>query len=102
MTNAVDTLLVGGPANGRMFCLNKNTAGFPHKCVVMSLDEPAGELTYDPAPWWDEATQRWFWIATWEGAPPTQSEIIWMVTVSNFPPAWDMRSKPAPEPEIEE
>jgi hypothetical protein len=96
MTNATDILAVGGPANGRMWCLNRNAQGFPTKVEVLSID-PAGMVTYVPRKWWDEVNQRWYWIATWSGDEPDNNRVWWEITVNNFQPAWDLRDAPAPQ-----
>lgn len=96
MTNAVDVLAVGGPATNRVWCLNRNAQGFPHTIQVPSLD-PAGVLDYTPRRFWNTVTERWYWIATWSGDEPTDSEIQFIIAVNDFPPAWDMATRAAPE-----
>lgn len=97
MTNAVDVLCVGGPADGRMHCLNRNAQGFPTNIEVVSLD-PAGQLTYVPRMWWSEDVGAWYWIATWSGDEPGDSEIMFAIAINQFNSAWDLRDRPAPEP----
>jgi hypothetical protein len=96
MTNAVDVLCVGGPANGRMYCLNRNAEGFPPKLDITSIDDPAGVITYIPRKWWNSTNERWYWIATWDGYAPTEDEIHWQITYDYFQPAWDLRDLPPP------
>lgn len=97
MTNAVDVLCVAGPANGRMHCLNRNAQGFPTNIEVVSLDPP-GQLTYVPRRYWNTMDERWYWIATWSGDEPGDSEIQFAIVVNDFVPAWDMATRAAPEP----
>lgn len=97
MTNATDVLGVGGPARDHMWCLNRNAQGFPMNVEVVSFDPP-GVLTYVPRPFWNTVDERWYWIATWSGDEPGDSEIQFAIVVNNFNSAWDLRDRPAPEP----
>ena len=95
MTNAVDVLAVGGPANGRMWCVNKAAGAMPSTVQVISQ----GVLTYPLTKWWCEVTQRWYWIARRDVDQVTDADIYWEVVLHNFQPAWDLRDLPAPDQE---
>lgn len=97
MTNATDTLAVGGPANGKVWCLNRNNIQFPPNIdtQVMRVGEIT-HVTYTPRHWWNEADQRWYWIATSDEYPVTDDDIALLVSLRFFNPAWDLRDKPAP------
>lgn len=91
MTNAVDVLAVGGPANGRMWCVNKVGGKMASYVEVISIGEQAGVLQYPLRKWQHPVTQRWYWIATREVDQVTDADIVWEITVNNFQPAWDLR-----------
>lgn len=98
MTNATDCLVVGGPANGRMTCLNRNAQGFPHLVAYATIDSPDTQVTYMPKRWWHPELERWFWIATREDDEVSDFDIILTIAENDFQPAWDLASTPAPEP----
>lgn len=97
MSNATDVLAVGGPGNGRVWCVNRN-AERPVRTVT-AIAQGVGEITYTINKWWDIGTQRWYWIATNDAYPVGDTEIAWQIVINNFNPAWDLRGHPAPTTE---
>lgn len=97
MTNATDILVVGGPAHGNMWCLNRETNA-QHKPIEMLLD-PSMSVVYQPIEWWHPINERWYWIAVRDEDDTTDIDIAAEIAASGFQPAWDLRGKPAPEPE---
>ena len=92
MTNATDVLLVGGPKNGEMFCVNRE--GY----MPSQLDP--SQLNQDVAPYtlrkfWNNVTERWYWIGTQDDTP-TDEDIQWQIAAVDFKPAWDLANLPAP------
>lgn len=100
MTNSVDVLCIGGPKHDTLVCFNKSE-GLATEHEFQSIGgEPS--ITYTRRDWWHEGNERWYRIATHLDNEPSDAEIAIAIAAALFPPAWDLRSKPAPEPEVEE
>lgn len=82
MSNAIDILCVGGPANGRMVCM--------HKKHLTTYIEFPGVTRYTRRQWEHPLTGKMFHIATIEGDDTTDDDIVFEVTMTNFTPAWDL------------
>jgi hypothetical protein len=95
MTNAVDVLFIGGPATGRMICVNKAGATFPS--AFDHYEEGEVAVTYTRRAWFNPDNEQWYWIATTAEDEPNDGTIAVAIAAALFPPAWDMRDKPAPE-----
>lgn len=85
MSNAIDIMCVGGPANGRMVCMQKNM-------LTTYIDFPVvgGVVTYTRHKWEHPITGKLFHIATRDGDDVTDDDIVFEVTMGNFTPAWDL------------
>lgn len=98
MTNATDTLCVGGVKHETLLCFNKS-AGFPLTHEFQGVGtEP--NVVYTRRAWWNNDNQNWYWIATNADDEPSDAEIAITIAANLFPPAWDLRDRPAPEPEV--
>lgn len=81
MTNAIDILMVGGPANSRVVCMNR---------ARMSSTIDAGGTTYTRRVWTDAETTRQYHIATPLETEVEDADIAHEIALSRFPPAWDL------------
>jgi len=86
MSNAIDIMCVGGPANGRMVNIPKPAPTF--------IDFPVagGITTYTRTTWTHTLTGKLFHIATRAEDEVTDDDIVFEVTMGNFTPAWDLNT----------
>lgn len=98
MTNAVDVLCVGGPKHETVVCFNR-VGGLKSTHTFPDISGIGDDAVYTRREWWSEGTEHWYHIATDANDEPTDSEIAIAIAANLFPPAWDLRHKPAPEPE---
>jgi hypothetical protein len=85
MSNAVDILLVGGPAGDRMILASKERMSkyyaFPYK---------SGEVSYTLQAWTHPVTGAKYHIGISDDWPVTDEEIAVAIVMGNFGPAWDL------------
>lgn len=87
MTNAVDVLLVGGPAHGRVICANKST----NPLYVEAWEDGDYLGRYQRESWTNMQAERYH-VAYPDGVypTPTNSEVEAAIEAANFNPAWDL------------
>jgi hypothetical protein len=83
MSNTIDVLCVGGPANGRVF----NT---PRVGKLVTLVEGAGDVTYTRQAWTDPLTGAKYHIATRVEDGVNDDQIVIEIVLALFNPAWDL------------
>lgn len=87
MTNAIDVLVIGGPADGKMVCMPRPASTyieFPYTLPDDSL------LRYTRRKWTDPNTGKVYHIATRDEDMVTDEQIAWTITIANFQPGWDL------------
>lgn len=93
MTNAVDILLVDGPAHATVVCAKR-----PVTTNIELPVEGVGMVQYVHREYCD-LDGRWFHIATPPDSEVTDGFIDGTIFVLQFQPAWDLRDKPVPDQE---
>jgi hypothetical protein len=86
MSNAIDILVVGGPANGKQICMQRE-----HQVPLLGfVAEGVGEVTYTRRKWLHPTTGKLYHIAARDEDAVTDEQIIVEITMANFGPAWDL------------
>lgn len=83
MTNAIDILLVGGPKNGTVVCMNRAR-------MTTNIEFPDGDV-YVRQVWTEPGTTLQYHVATQPGeGEPGDLDIANEIALSRFPTAWDL------------
>ena len=83
MTNAIDVLLVGGPRNSTVVCMNRAR-------MTTNIEFPEGDV-YTRQVWTDPDTTLQYHVAVIPELELGDVDISAEVAQSRFPPAWDLR-----------
>jgi len=87
MSNTIDVLCVGGPANGRV--VNMPRPGTTYIEFPLIVDG-GGLATYTRRTWEDELTGKLYHVATRDEDAVTDEQVIIEIVLALFNPAWDL------------
>jgi len=86
MSNAIDILLVDGPANGRMICMDRAKQVSKIATMVGGM----GEVIYVRQTFTSPDTNNKYHVAIPEGAETTDETILFEIVMNDHQPAWDL------------
>lgn len=87
MSNAIDILIVVGPANGKMVCMDRRWLTTYIEYPVSGVQ---GLVKYTRRKWPNPETGKIYHIATRDEDNVTDMEVITEIVMRNFQPAWDV------------
>jgi hypothetical protein len=88
MSNAIDILCVGGPANGKMVCMQKAAATTYIEFPILPDD-----TRYTRRKWKHPLNEKMYHIASRDTDVVTDEQIIVEIVMANFTPAWDLNNE---------
>lgn len=86
MSNSIDILLVDGPANAHMVCMNRAQ----QTTKIDTMVGGQGIVTYVRKTHTSTVTGKKYHVAIPEGAVVTDETIQFEIVMNDFQPAWDL------------